>query len=80
MAEPYPGVITFTACCAGCKDIFTVWAKVKNGKLFVEPQSRIRYGDGEVRRSYGFVPVPPEGLYHHCGGRLLLYPDLIRSN
>lgn len=73
------GVIltTLTACCEECKDLFTVWAKVKNNQVLVEPQYRLRHRNGSRVDSDGYIPIPHEGFFHHCGGRLALYPNYI---
>jgi hypothetical protein len=68
---------TLTACCDKCKDLFTVWARWNNHRMYVEPQSRIKHRNGDSVDSYGFIPIPHEGFYHHCGGKLALYPDYI---
>lgn len=71
---------TLTACCGNCKDLFTVWGKLRNGHVYIELQSRIKYRNGGSVDSYGFVLMPREGFYHHCGGKLALYPDYILTN
>lgn len=78
MALPHWGVFTLTAYCEKCNDLFTVWAKLKGGKLFIEPQSRIVFGNGEATQGCDFEPMPQGKLHHHCGGILNLLPDLVR--
>lgn len=70
---------TLTACCGRCKDVFTVWASRQNGQVHIELQSRIKYRNGDKVQSYGFVPIPREGFFHHCGGKLAFYPNYISS-
>jgi len=80
MALPNWGVITLTAQCEKCGDLFTVWAKFRKGKLFIEPQSRIIFGNGEAIQGCDFEQMPQGGLHHHCGGMLNLFPDLVRRS
>ncbi len=71
---------TLTACCDRCKDLFTVWGKLQNGHVYVELQSRVKSKNGDSVDSYGFIPMPRGGFYHHCGGKLALYPDYTLTN
>lgn len=45
--------------------------------MCVEPQFRMKSSNGSRVDSYGFIPIPREGFYHHCGGKLALYPDYV---
>jgi hypothetical protein len=70
-----PDITTLTACCENCKDLFTVWAKISNEQIRIEPQSRIKLGNNKDGASHEFFVIPRDKLYHHCGGRLDFYPD-----
>lgn len=61
--------------------MFTVWARRENGRTCIELQSRIKYknGNNNDAGTYGFVEIPLEGFYHHCGGKLAFYPNYINS-
>lgn len=78
--SPPAEVTTLTACCDRCKDLFTVWGKLRNGHVYIELQSRIKSRNGGTVDSDGFIPIPREGFYHHCGGKLTLYPDYILTD
>lgn len=77
LVQEAPAPMTFTACCEGCQDMFTVWGKMKNKRVYVEWQSRLRLGNRRNGSGGDLVLVPDEGLYHYCGGRLALYPDYL---
>lgn len=75
LIKPPKGTITITASCEKCKNIFTVWGKLKNRRIYIEPQSRIRtYDNKGTVVSANLIPLS-DNLYHHCGGRLKFFPD-----